>query len=203
MRALDSSRSAVPVDLAKGLAVFICCSAVLLTSCATRLSPLDAQAVVMERDYDPELLKHRFLGYEEVLGFLARREGLPHDKGALFQIAADSELTRSYPPLMGELVVVRLDYRGESRFGIRGAQGQGRYYAFQVTGPEWKLVGIFHGNQLRWEEVGDKRRVFVHWHTSAFDDPADDLAYVWNGKFFECKHSGGRSRQTNTEGTNE
>ncbi len=40
MRALDSSRSAVPVDLAKGLAVFICCSAVFLTSCTTRKSCL-------------------------------------------------------------------------------------------------------------------------------------------------------------------
>lgn len=185
MRELDSSRNAVLVGLTKGLAVFICSSAVLLTGCATRLSPLDMRAVAMERDYDPELLKHRFLGYEEVLGFLARREGLPHDKRALFQIAADSELTRSYPPPIGELVVVRLDYRGESRFGIRGAQGQGRYYAFKVTGPEWKLVGIFHGNRLRWEEIGDKCRVFVHWHTSAFDNLADDPAYVWNGRFFE------------------
>lgn len=185
MRSSDSSRTAVPVSLANQLVVLICSGAVLLTSCATRLSPLDMRAVAMERDYDPELLTHRFLGYEEVLGFLARREGLPHDKGALFQIAADSEVTRSYPPPIGELVVVRLDYRGESRFGIRGAQGQGRYYAFQVTGPKWKLVGIFHGNRLRWEEVGDKCRVFAHWHTSAFDDPADDPAYVWNGRFFE------------------
>jgi hypothetical protein len=185
MRALDSSRSAVPLDLAKALAVFICCSAVLLTSCATRLSPRDAQTVTMERDYDPELLKHRFLGYEEVLRFLARREGLPHDRSALFQIAADSDLTRSYPPPIGELIVVHLDYRGESRFGIRGAQGQGCYYAFQVTEREWKLVGIFHGNRLRWEGIGDKIRVFVHWHTSAFDDSADDPAYVWNGQFFE------------------
>jgi len=170
--------------LAKGLLVFIC-SAALVAGCATRLSPLDAQAFVAEQDYDPELLKHRFLGFEEVLRFLAKREGLPQDRQALFQIAADSELTRSYPPPIGELVVCRLDYRGESRFGIRGAQGQGHYYAFRVTGPEWKLVGIFHGNRLRWEGIGDTIRVFVHWHTSAFDDPADDPAYVWNGRFFE------------------
>lgn len=122
--------------------------------------------------------------------FLAKREGLPQDRHSLFQIAADSELTRSYPPPIGELVVVRLDYRGESRFGIRGAQGQGRHYAFQVTGREWKLVGIFHGNRLRWEWVGDKIRGFVHWHTSAFDDPADDPAYVWNGRFFEYEQAG-------------
>jgi hypothetical protein len=139
----------------------------------------------MKQDYEPELLGHRFLGYGEVLNFLARREGLPQDRRALFEIAADSELERYWPPQIGELVVVRLDYRGESRFGIRGVQGQGRYYAFQVAGREWKLVGIFHGNYLRWEWIGDKIRVFVHWHGSAFDDPAEDPAYFWNGRFFE------------------
>jgi hypothetical protein len=195
MRALGSSRMAVAADLARRLVLFICCSAIFLTSCATRLSPRDAKAVAMELDYAPEFLKHRFLGYEQVLRFLARREGLPYDKRALFEIAAYSELTRSYPPPIGELVVVRLDYRGESRFGIRGMQGQGRYYVFQVSEKEWKLVGIFHGNRLRWEGIGDKIRVFVHWHTSAFDDPADDLAYVWNGKFFEHEHSEEKSHQ--------
>jgi hypothetical protein len=165
--------------------VACCCGAVLFAGCATGLSPLDARAGAANSNYDPGLLKHHFSGYEEVLKFLAVREGLQQDRYSLFEIAADSELERSYPPSIGELVVVRLDYRGESRFGIRGAQGQGRYYAFQVMRGRWQLVGIFHGNRLRWELIGDKVRVFPHWHTAASDDPADDAAYIWNGNFFE------------------
>jgi len=167
------------------VAVTSCCGVILFAGCATRLSPLDARVSAEDSNYDPGLLKHRFSGYEEVLRFLAVREGLPQDRHSLFEIAADSELERSYPSQIGELVVVRLDYRGESRFGIRGAQGQGRYYAFRVMDGAWQLVGIFHASSLRWEFVGDAIRVFAHWHTSAFDDPADDSAFIWNGRFFE------------------
>jgi len=161
------------------------CCAILFAGCASHPSPLDARARAADADYDPRMLMRSFSGYEEVLKYLAEREGLPQNRHSLFEIAADSQLERSFPSQIGELVVVRLDYRGESRFGIRGAQGQGRYYAFKVLDEAWQLVGIFHGNRLRWEFIGDTVRVFPHWHTSAFDDPADDPALIWNGKFFE------------------
>lgn len=135
--------------------------------------------------HEPGFIDHPFRGYEDVLRFLAGREGLPQDRSALFQIAADSHLERSYWPPIGELVVVRLDYRGDSRFGIRGAQGQGRYYAFQVDGTEWTLVGIFHANHLKWESLGGQVRVVTHWHTSAYDEFPNGPAYIWNGTYFE------------------
>ncbi len=176
------------------LAIVSSCCAIAFAGCASRPSPLDARAIATEADYDPGLLTRSFSGYGEVLRFLAGREGLPQDQHSLFEIAADSELQRSFPSPIGELVVVRLDYRGESRFGIRGAQGQGRYYAFKVMDGSWQLVGIFHGSSLRWELVGDTIRVFAHWHTSAFDDPADDPAYIWNGKFFEYEKRPNKKR---------
>ena len=167
------------------VAIVSSCCAMLFVGCASRPSPLDARACATNADYDPHLLSRSFSGYGEVLKFLAVREGLPQDRRSLFAIAADSELQRSFPSAIGELVVVRLDYRGESRFGIRGAQGQGRYYAFRVMDGAWQLVGIFHASSLRWEFVGETIRVFAHWHASAFDDPADDPALIWNGSFFE------------------
>lgn len=167
------------------LTVVSSCWVIAFTGCASRVSPLDARARAANADYNPQLLIHRFSGFGEVIKFLAVHEGLPHDERSLFEIAADSELQRSFPPEIGALAVVRLDYRGESKFGIRGAQGQGRYYAFRVADGFWQLVGIFHGSSLRWEFVGGTIRVFPHWHTSAFDDPVDDLAFIWNGRFFE------------------
>ncbi|MEO5804806.1 MAG: hypothetical protein ABIR24_14880 [Verrucomicrobiota bacterium] len=148
-------------------------------------SPLEIE-VGRDYDYNPAAwLKNPFHSYEEVLKFVARVELLPQNQEAYFQLAADSELERTYPEAIGELVVLRPDYRAESRFGVRGAQGQGRYYAFQVSGREWKLVGIFSGNYLRWERNDKEIIVFPHWHSSAFDNFEDDAGFVWNGKFFE------------------
>jgi len=179
------------------LVIVSCSCAILFAGCASRPRPSDAGARAAYADFDPSLLSQSFSGYEEVLKFLAVREGLPHDRHSLFEIAADSELERNFPSQIGELVLVRLDYRGESRFGIRGAQGQGRDYAFKVTNESWQLVGIFHGNYLRWEFIGDTVRAFPHWHTSAFDDPADDPAFIWNGWFFEHESRPDKSAATN------
>jgi hypothetical protein len=186
------------VPLLRALTLLACAG--FLTGCVANRSSPAALGFSAQQSYDPKALEHGFPGYEAVLAFIARREGLPHDRHALFEIAADSELKRHYPAAVGELVVVRPDYRGGGRYpyGVRGAQGQGRYYAFRVTNLEWTLVGIFHGNQLRWELIGDTIRVFAHWHTSAFDDPADDLSYVWNGRFFELEAQPDNEMETGT-----
>ena len=125
----------------------------------------------------------RFESYEAAFRYIAECEGLPHDNRTLFALAADSTLDRSRSHLTGDLVIVRAEYCGKSRFGIRGAQGQGRYYAFQSGYNGWKLVGILHGNSYRWDAVGDTLRIVTRWHISATESP--ETVYTWNGQLFE------------------
>jgi hypothetical protein len=124
-----------------------------------------------------------FNNYEAAFNYIARQESLPDDRHTVLALAADSTLERSRSPLTGDLVVVRAEYYGQSRFGIRGAQGQGRYYAFQIRDGKWKLVGIFAGNSYRWDAVGDTLRVITRWHMSASESP--ETVYTWKGQLFE------------------
>jgi hypothetical protein len=124
-----------------------------------------------------------FGSYEAAFRYIAEREGLPADAHTAFMLAADSTLERSHCPLTGDLVVVRAEYFGQSRFGIRGAQGQGRYYAFQTREDGWRLVGIFDGNSYRWDAVGDTLRVITRWHMSAARSA--ETVYTWNGESFQ------------------
>lgn len=159
------------------LAATIGCS--LLSGCASRRSGSEA----------PDLWRNSglpskpFDGYEAAFGYIARRESLPDDRHTLFALAADSTLEPSHSSFTGDIVLVRAQYYARSRFGIRGAQGQGRYYAFQIRDGGWKLVGIFHGNSYRWDAVGDTLRMITRWHMSASESP--EIVYTWNGQFFE------------------
>jgi hypothetical protein len=124
-----------------------------------------------------------FADYEAIFKYIAALEALPQDRRTILGIAADSEVERSYPDPIGTLLVIRAEYYGQSRFGIRGAQGNGRYYAFQMADNRWRLVGIFHANSLRWELTGGRIRVFAHWHMSAAGGEA--TVYTWKDGRFE------------------
>lgn len=124
-----------------------------------------------------------FDSYEAVFRNIAQREGLPTDRRTLFELAADSTTESFQFDQTGILSIVRADWHGELSFGIRGAQGQGRYYAFQRKGNRWRLVGILHGNSYRWEYVNHELRVVTRWHLSAAERP--ETTYTWRQGQFE------------------
>ena len=151
------------------------------SGCATHRT--EAPTAWHNSGFHPEVPAKPFGSYEAAFRHIALREGLPDDRHTLFRLAADSTLERAHSPLTGDLVVVRAEYYGQSPFGIRGAQGQGRYYAFQIRDDAWKLVGIFHGNAYRYDSVGGTLRVITRWHMSAFESP--EIVYTWKGELFE------------------
>src|SRR5687768_13037298 len=160
---------------------------ILASGCASQRAGSEEPHLSHNSGFHPTVPGKPFHRCEAAFSYIAQRESLPEDRHTLFALAADSTLERSHSHLTGDLVVVRAEYHGQSRFGIRGAQGQGRYYAFQIRDDGWKLVGIFHGNSYRWEAVGDTLRVITKWHTSASENP--ETVYTWNGRLFEDRKS--------------
>jgi hypothetical protein len=124
-----------------------------------------------------------FADYAAIFKYIAAREALSPDRRTILGIAADSDVERSYAEPIGTLLVIRAEYYGRSPFGIRGAQGNGRYYAFQMADTRWRLVGMFHANRLRWEWDGDPIRVLAYWHVSVEENRP--RVYTWNGGRFE------------------
>jgi hypothetical protein len=151
--------------------------------CATHQTMCDSPNLWHNSGFHPAMPGKRFDSYEPAFRYIAKCEDLPSDRHTLFGLAADSTLERSHSHLTGDLVIVRAEYYGKSRFGIRGAQGQGRFYAFQTRDDGWKLVGIFRGNSYRWDAVGDTLRIITRWHMSAAESP--ETVYTWNGELFE------------------
>ena len=165
------------------LASAIGCTVIGSAGCATDRRAADAPALWQASAFHPPMPDSPFVSYEAAFRYIAKCEGLPSDSHTLFALATDSTLERSHSHVTGDLVIVRADYCGQSQFGIRGAQGQGRYYAFQTRDDGWKLVGIFHGNSYRWDAVGDTLRVITRWHMSAAESP--ETVYTWKGQLFE------------------
>lgn len=124
-----------------------------------------------------------FGSYEAVFDYIAKCEKLSRDERTLSGLAADSTVERYHFDRTGDLSIVRAEYYGDSQFGIRGAQGQGRYYVFQTHGHRCRLVCILDGNGYRWDNVGDKVRIITWWHISAAESP--ETVYSWNGQIFE------------------
>src|SRR5687767_349121 len=151
--------------------------------CAIDRRVSDSPALWQASAFHPAMPSSPFVSYEAAFKYIAECEDLPTDSHTVFGLAADSTLERSHSHLIGDLVIVRAEYYGQSRFGIRGAQGQGRYYAFQTGDDGWKLVGIFHGNSYRWDAVGNTLRVIARWHISAGESP--ETIYTWKGRLFE------------------
>jgi hypothetical protein len=158
-------------------------ASILASGCASHRTGGEAPDLWHDSGFHPTVPGKLFDSYEAAFSCIARRESLPEDKHTLFALAADSTLERAHSHLTGDLVVVRAEYYGQSRFGIRGAQGQGRYYVFQVRDAGWRLVGILHGNSYRWDAVGDTLRVITKWHMSASESP--ERVYTWKGQLFE------------------
>jgi hypothetical protein len=170
--------------------ILSCLTAILLlvclvagSGCASHHPPPEAPALWHSSGFHPPMPDRLFSDYEAIFKYIAAREDLPQDSRTILGIAADSTVERSYPDPIGTLLVIRAEYYGGSRFGIRGAQGNGRYYAFQMVDSGWRLVGIFHANRLRWEWIGDQIRVLAYWHVSAAG--TDPAVYTWKGSRFE------------------
>jgi hypothetical protein len=151
--------------------------------CATHQSVSDSPDLWQNSGFHPTKPSKPFESCEVAFSYIAQCERLPSDRHTLFVLAADSTLVRSNWPQTGDLVVVRAEYYGQSRFGIRGAQGQGRYYVFQTGDYGWRLVGILHGNSYRWDAVGDTLRIITATHFSAA--VSDETIYTWKGQLFE------------------
>jgi hypothetical protein len=65
--------------------------------------------------------------------------------------------------------IIYLNWRGESRFGIRGSNGPN--YVFQVDGEEYKLVGGFHGSRVEIAENDNPIMALAYYHVSAAGNP--------------------------------
>jgi hypothetical protein len=159
------------------------CVVISAAGCATHRSMSDSPSLWHNSGFHPTMPGKPFASYQEAFRYIAKWEGLPADSQTLFALAADSTLERSNSHLTGDLVIVKAEYYGQSRFGIRGAQGQGQYYVFQIRDSKWKLVGILHGNSYRWNAVGDTLQIITRWHMSLAENP--ETVYTWNGRLFE------------------
>ncbi|HUW55820.1 MAG TPA: hypothetical protein VMZ92_04240 [Planctomycetota bacterium] len=126
-----------------------------------------------------------FSSNTEAFKTIARHEGLPQDEQTLFGLAVDSTVERVGTSRHGVFSIVRPQYYDDRkhRFGIRGAQGQGRYYVFQRNGSEWRLVGVLDGSSYELRSGGDKFSIITGWHMSASESPK--IVYSWNGRTFE------------------
>jgi hypothetical protein len=164
-------------------AILLLGSLVTWSGCASHRQPIEAPALWHASGFHPTLPDKLFADYEAIFKYIAARETLPQDGRTILGIAADSEVERSYPDPIGTLLVIRAEYYSQSRFGIRGAQGNGRYYAFQMVDGGWRLVGIFHANRLCWESIGNQIRVLAYWHVSAAG--SEPTVYTWKGGHFE------------------
>jgi hypothetical protein len=165
------------------LATVIAFTVITGGGCASHRTVSDSPAQWHNSGFHPAMPSERFDRYEAAFRYIAECEGLTPNSHTLFALAADSTLDRSHSHVTGELVIVRAEYYGQSRFGIRGAQGQGRFYAFQICDDGWKLVGVFHGNSCRCDAVGDTLRIITRWHMSAAESP--ETVYTWKGQLFE------------------
>ncbi len=165
------------------LAAAIGCTVLGSGGCAAHRRAGDSPALWQASGFHPPMPRATFVSCEAAFKYIAECERLPTDRHTLFALAADSTLERSHFQLTGDLVIVRAQYYGQSRFGIRGAQGQGRYYGFQIRDDGWALVGIFHGSSYRWDAVGDTLRLITRWHMSAAESP--ETVYTWKGQLFE------------------
>lgn len=165
------------------LATALGCTVICSAGCTTDRSVSDSPSLWQKNGFYAPISDSLFVSTEAAFKYIAQREGLATDRQTLFTLAADSTLERSHSPATGYWVIVYPEYFGQSQFGIRGAQGQGRYYAYQTRDTGWKLVGIFEGNGYRWDVADNKLRIITRWHISASESP--ETIYTWNGKIFE------------------
>ena len=110
----------------------------IASGCASRHPSVEVPALWHASAFHPTVPDKLFSDYEAIFKYIAALEHLPHNRRTILGIAADSEVERSCRDPIGTLLVIRAEYYGQSRFGIRGAQGQGRYYAFQLEGSRWR-----------------------------------------------------------------
>lgn len=151
--------------------------------CGCTRSPRESRSPRADSDFESPLPKKTFTTYESAFRYIAGSEGLPQDPATLLEVAADSTLDRMTTEQTGDLIIVRADHYGNSRYGIRGAQGQGRHYVFRAAGQQWELVGVLQGNGYRWNNVGRQVQIVTWWHMSAAESP--ETTYTWNGTVFE------------------
>jgi hypothetical protein len=153
------------------------------TGCTRHRIRNESPAAWQNSGFHPTIPSQPFCGYEEAFKYIAACEGLPTDHQTLFSLAADSTLERSWFLKTGEFLIVKAEYYGQWKYGIRGAQGQGRYYVFQILGNKLRLAGILHGNTCRWSESEGTLQIITRWHVSASESP--ETVYTWNGQLFE------------------
>lgn len=158
----------------------------LVFGCASRHKPVEVPILWQNSNFYPKMPDKPFRDYKAIFKYIAALENLPQDSGTLLAIATDSSVERMYPHILdiGTLLVIRADYYGRSHFGIRGMQGQGRYYTFRMVPEGWLLVGIFHADHLRWEVTSEQMRVFAYWHMTSMEVESPTV-YTWNGHLFE------------------
>lgn len=72
--------------------------------------------------------------------------------------------------------IISLDWRGKSRFGIRGKNGP--IYVFWKRGSHYNLVGGFLGESVDIVGTGDCPLVMLHYHVSVNAEPPMGFPFV-------------------------
>jgi len=139
------------------IAVVVC--AVFASSCA---SPRPAQNALT------------FASWDDSVAFLQNRHRIPDGETQREQCKRDSVTTDI--EVNGRIFrTIMLDYRGESKFGIRGQNGP--IYVFALSGHKYALVGGFLGSRIVLTHERGKTFAKVYTHVSAWETPVDTYPF--------------------------
>lgn len=133
--------------------------AVCATSCT---SPRSAQVALT------------FASWDDSVAFLQKRHLIPDDESHREQCKRDS-VTNDVQISGRTFRTVMLDYRGESRFGIRGQNGP--IYVFLRSGDQYALVGGFLGSRIDVVHERGDTIAKVYTHVSAWETPVDSYPF--------------------------
>lgn len=130
-----------------------------------------------------ERVKH-FPNYQEAFRYIAKAEGLPDDPETALKLAVDSgnERMRLTEQPESWVLICAAQYYDENlhSFTLRGAQGNGRYYALRPTTRGVELIAIMEGNMLDGHWTNGRLHVRTCWHMSA--SVSGCFEYEWDGQ---------------------
>jgi hypothetical protein len=128
-----------------------------------------------------------FSDLKECYRFIAADEELPTDDVTVFKLAAESTL--DYIAVSDKPYVLFLVVKPNFHLtatpplygysSIRGAQDNGRYYAFVTVTKGFRLIGRMVGRSYKLSSSDGHLRFILDWHWSAFENYEN--IYDWDG----------------------
>jgi len=120
-----------------------------------------------------------FASWDSAIEFLQWRHLIPLGEKEREQTKQHSS-TRDTNVRGVDFRIIALDWRGKSRFGIRGQNGP--IYVFQRERSRYKLAGGFLGSRLDIVVVDDAIVALAYYHVSAAGEPPTKYPFI-EGRF--------------------